>query len=83
MSDTRITFRKVMIGAGTGLVGAAVGGFLAKIAIHEFAGSPAWELPAIFVGALTVFVVAALAVPTFVDERRRANKADHVDTTAS
>jgi hypothetical protein len=83
VNDTKITFRKVMIGAGTSVVGAVAGGIVVKIAIHEFAGSPVWEFPTVIVGALTVFVVVALVVPTFVDERRSADEADHVDTTTS
>lgn len=62
MSDTRITFRKVATGAACGLVGCIVGGFLARAAVRYFAGSPAWELPAIICGALALFVVAVLVV---------------------
>ena len=62
MSDTPITFRKVATGAACGLVGFIVGGFVARAAVQYFAGSPAWELPAIICGALALFVVAVLVV---------------------
>ena len=62
MSDTRITFRKVATGAACGLVGFVVGGFVARAAVRYFAGSPAWELPAIISGALALLIVAALVV---------------------
>jgi hypothetical protein len=62
MSNTRITFRKIATGAACGLVGFAVGGFVALAAVRYFAGSPAWELPAIICGALALFVVAVLVV---------------------
>jgi hypothetical protein len=62
MSDTHITFRKAVTGAVSGLAGFVVGGFVVKAAVHYFAGSPAWELPATFCGALTLFVVAILTI---------------------
>ena len=74
MTDTQITFRKVITGAATGLIGAAVGGVFAKIAISEFAGSAVWELPVIIIGALAAFVIAVLLYPTF-QCRRRAKQA--------
>ena len=62
MADTRITRRKVVIGAACGLAGFVIGGFVARVAVRHFAGSPAWELPAIFCGALALLVVAVLVV---------------------
>ena len=62
MNDTRTTFRKGAIGAVCGLAGFIVGGFVARAAVRYFAGSPAWELPAIIIGALTLCVVAILVV---------------------
>jgi uncharacterized integral membrane protein len=62
MTDTRITLRKVATGAACGLVGVVIGGFVARAAVRYFAGSPAWELPAIICGALALFVVAVLVV---------------------
>jgi len=62
MSDTRITFRKVARGAACGLAGFVVGGLVARAAVRHFAGSPAWELPAIICGALALLVVAVLVV---------------------
>ena len=72
MTDTQITFRKVITRAATGLIGAGVGGVFVKTAIFEFSGSPAWELPAIIIGALAAFVIAALLFPTL--QRRRSAK---------
>lgn len=62
MNDTRTTFREVATGAACGLVGFGVGGFAARAAVRYFAGSPAWELPVVICGALTLFVVAVLVV---------------------
>jgi|GEM_PF-5754584 len=69
MNDTRITFRKVATGAACGLVGFVVGGFVARAAIRYFAGSPAWELPAMICGALALFVVAVLVVAPAIGAR--------------
>ena len=74
MTDTQITFGKVITGAATGLIGAGAGGVFAKIAIYEFSGSAVWELPSIIIGALAAFVVAVLLFPTF-QRRRRAKHA--------
>lgn len=62
MPDTRITFRKIVTGAACGLVSFVVGGFVARTAVRYFAGSPAWELPAIICGALALLVVSVLVV---------------------
>jgi len=62
MSDTHITFRKVVTGAACGLVSFVVGGFVTRAAVRYFAGSPVWELPAVICGALALFVVAVLVV---------------------
>ena len=72
MSNTHITFRKVVVGAGSGLAGVIVGGTLVKFAVPKFAGSPPWLLPAIVVGILAAIVLAALIIPTIIGERRRA-----------
>ena len=62
MPDTRITFRKIATGAACGLVSFVVGGFVARASVRYFAGSPAWELPAIICGALALLVVSVLVV---------------------
>jgi hypothetical protein len=72
MSNTHITFRRVVVGAGSGLAGVIVGGTLVKFAVPKFAGSPPWLLPAIVVGILAAIVLAALIIPTIIGERRRA-----------
>jgi hypothetical protein len=72
MSDTHITFRRVAVGAGSGLAGVIVGGTLAKFVVPKFAGSPPWLLPAIAIGILAVMVMAALIIPTIISEHRRA-----------
>ena len=72
MIDTQITFGKVITGAATGLIGAGAGGVFAKVAIYEFSGSAAWELPLIIIGAIAAFVVAVLLFPTF--QRRHRSK---------
>lgn len=74
MSENKITFRKFAISLGASLVGAALGGVLVKVAISKFGGSRPWALPAIIVGVIAVFVVAALVIPTIVDKRCRAKK---------
>jgi len=72
MSNKHITFRRVAIGAGSGLAGVVVGGTLAKFTVPKFAGSPPWLLPSIVVGILAAGVMAALIIPTIISERRRA-----------
>lgn len=62
MSDTRITFRKAAVGAACGLVGAIVGGFVARAVVRSFEGAPVWELPAIVFGSLALLVAAVLGV---------------------
>ena len=74
MNDTRITFRKVATGAACGLVGFGVGGFVARAAVRYFAGSPAWEFPAIVCGALALFIVAALVVAPAIGARSPKDK---------
>jgi len=72
MNETRITIRKVALFSAVGLSSTLVGGALAKIAIRQFAGTPAWEMPAIVVGAIAALVVTAIVLPTFLEARRRA-----------
>ena len=72
MNDTKGTFRKFVRSLGAALVGAALGGVVVKVAISKLFGSPPpWVLPAIIVGVIAFFVVAALVVPTIVDKRHR------------
>jgi hypothetical protein len=72
VSESHITFRKVIVGAGSGLAGAIVGGAIVKFVAPKFAGSPPWLFPAIVVGILAAPVVSALTVPTIISDRRRS-----------
>jgi uncharacterized integral membrane protein len=74
MSDTHITFRKVATGAVCGLAGVIVGGFVARAAVRYFAGSPVWELPAVIVGALALFVVGVLVVAPAIGAKASKHK---------
>ncbi|GLQ99161.1 hypothetical protein GCM10007863_35810 [Dyella mobilis] len=48
-----------------------MGDVLAKFVVPKFFGSAPWLLPAMVVGMLAIFVVAALTVPSIIGERRR------------
>ncbi|MBM7128830.1 hypothetical protein [Dyella mobilis] len=71
MTKRDITFRKAVATAGCGLGGAVLGDVLAKFVVPKFFGSAPWLLPAMVVGMLAIFVVAALTVPSIIGERRR------------
>jgi nucleoside permease NupC len=74
MNIPRVTFRKTVVAAGSGLVGAIVGVTLARYAAPGFAGPAPWLLPAMVVGILAAFVMAALIMPAIISERRRAKQ---------
>lgn len=76
MSDTRITVRKVVSGAGFGLVGASLGMLLAKNIVHGLNGSSAWEVPLIVIGSITLAVVSALLWASVSDRNAPGNRQD-------
>lgn len=72
MNKSRITFRKILIWAAAGFGGALAGQALSTLLISEFAGSPAWELPAIVVGAIAAMTITFLVIPPFLHSRQHA-----------
>lgn len=74
MTDIRVTSRRIVAYMACGLVGAVVGAIGADAAARYFAGSPAWELPAISVGAVALVVVGVLGMASASDVRRRTRK---------
>jgi hypothetical protein len=74
MTDVRLTLRRIIACVACGLVGAVAGGLGADAAARYFAGSPAWELPAISVGVLAVVVVGVLGMASASGVRRRTRK---------
>jgi hypothetical protein len=74
MNIPRITFRKIVVTAGSGLLGVIVGGTLVRYTTPRFAGSLPWLLPAIVVGILAASVMAALIMPTIINGRRRSKQ---------
>lgn len=58
MDTHHVTWKKVFIGSGFGLIGAVLGMLLAKRAILIFKGTPSWELPALMLGSVALALVA-------------------------
>jgi nucleoside permease NupC len=74
MNIPRVTFRKIVVAAGSGLAGVVVGGTIVRYAAPRFVRSPPWLLPAIVVGILAALVMAALIMPTIIDGHRRSKQ---------
>ncbi|RDS78897.1 hypothetical protein DWU98_20470 [Dyella monticola] len=72
MNKSDITFRSVVVAAGSGLGGVIAGGILVTFAVPKFSDSPPWLLPAIVIGILATLVVAVLTTPAIIEGRRRA-----------
>ncbi len=72
MNNTHVGWRKVLVGALSGLIGYGATWFAAPMLLDALPASPVWVRPVVVIGVIAAIVLLALTVlPAVVREGRK------------